>query len=227
MTTCCFLCKSSTPHVLLCRRIRFELSRFRSPLLTTSRLISSPAPTKMFQFGAFPIVLIQKRLTTYIVRMSHSGIPGSKIPCIYPGLIAAWHALHQLRKPSHPMTSIYMYTARYFHVTSYHTEIGKYLYTASYGCLLATICPSLQIYISRCIKNTRRNEPQVIHIYHHKKNTSVDWTRGDLNPRPRRCKRRALPAELRARADMQRDRKTSHRSYHDLSFKTLMILWSV
>lgn len=24
------------------------------------------------------------------------------------------------------------------------------------------------------------------------------WTRGDLNPRPRRCKRRALPAELRA-----------------------------
>jgi hypothetical protein len=26
---------------------------------------------------------------------------------------------------------------------------------------------------------------------------------------------------------MQRDRKTSHRSYHDLFFKTLMILWSV
>ena len=24
------------------------------------------------------------------------------------------------------------------------------------------------------------------------------WTRGDLNPRPRRCKRRALPTELRA-----------------------------
>ena len=41
-------------HISL--RIRFELCRFRSPLLTTSRLISSPAPTKMFQFGAFPIV---------------------------------------------------------------------------------------------------------------------------------------------------------------------------
>ena len=27
---------------------------------------------------------------------------------------------------------------------------------------------------------------------------AAEWTRGDLNPRPRRCKRRALPAELRA-----------------------------
>ena len=42
----------TTPH-LPCG-IQFELRRVRSPLLTTSRLISSPAPTKMFQFGAFP-----------------------------------------------------------------------------------------------------------------------------------------------------------------------------
>ena len=31
-------------------------------------------------------------------RSSHSGIPGSKAPCAYPGLFAAWHAL--LRRPS-------------------------------------------------------------------------------------------------------------------------------
>ena len=44
----------TTPH-LPCG-IRFELYRVRSPLLTISRLISFPAPTKMFQFGAFPIL---------------------------------------------------------------------------------------------------------------------------------------------------------------------------
>lgn len=43
-----------TPH-LPCG-IQFELCRFRSPLLTTSRLISFPPPTKMFQFGGLPIV---------------------------------------------------------------------------------------------------------------------------------------------------------------------------
>ena len=36
-------------------RIQFELRRFRSPLLTASLTISFPAPTKMFQSGAFPI----------------------------------------------------------------------------------------------------------------------------------------------------------------------------
>lgn len=42
------------PYTTSPLRIRFELCRVRSPLLTTSRLVSSPAPTKMFQFGAFP-----------------------------------------------------------------------------------------------------------------------------------------------------------------------------
>ncbi len=54
-----------TPHLPF--GIRFELCRFRSPLLTVSRLISSPAPTKMFQFGAFPILTDQHRS----VGMSH------------------------------------------------------------------------------------------------------------------------------------------------------------
>ena len=61
---------------LVKERIRFELCRFRSPLLTTSRLISSPAPTKMFQFGAFPIV--QRRLTTQDRQDVPFGDPGFK-----------------------------------------------------------------------------------------------------------------------------------------------------
>ena len=37
--------------------IRFVLIRFRSPLLTESLLISFPPPTKMLQFGGFPIAI--------------------------------------------------------------------------------------------------------------------------------------------------------------------------
>lgn len=49
-----FLSSPITPHVP--EGIRFELCRFHSPLLTASQLISLPAPTEMFQFGAFPII---------------------------------------------------------------------------------------------------------------------------------------------------------------------------
>ena len=35
-------------------------------------------------------------------RLSHSEIPGSKVICTYPGLIAAYHVLHRLREPRHP-----------------------------------------------------------------------------------------------------------------------------
>ena len=34
--------------------------------------------------------------------LSHSEIPGSKVICTYPGLIAAYHVLHRLREPRHP-----------------------------------------------------------------------------------------------------------------------------
>jgi hypothetical protein len=45
----------ATPPVLSCesKNRGFGLFRFRSPLLTESRLISFPAGTKMFQFPAF------------------------------------------------------------------------------------------------------------------------------------------------------------------------------
>src|SRR6056297_1119830 len=39
----------------IARRLRFGLCRVHSPLLTTSHSLSLPAPTKMFQSGAFPI----------------------------------------------------------------------------------------------------------------------------------------------------------------------------
>jgi hypothetical protein len=45
----------TTPHLhAITSRIRFRLCCFHSPLLAASRLISPPAPTQMFQLGAFP-----------------------------------------------------------------------------------------------------------------------------------------------------------------------------
>lgn len=45
------------PHISMHfhARIRFALFRFQSPLLTESRLLSFPLPTKMLQFGRFPL----------------------------------------------------------------------------------------------------------------------------------------------------------------------------
>ena len=48
----------STHHIsrISLNGIQFVLYRFRSPLLTISQLLSFPPPTKMFQFGGFPIL---------------------------------------------------------------------------------------------------------------------------------------------------------------------------
>lgn len=82
-----------------CEGIRFELCRFHSPLLTASRLISFPAPTEMFQFGAFPIIT------------DHYG----EVPFGDPGFIGSLHLPRAYRslarpssalEPSHPPDSI-------------------------------------------------------------------------------------------------------------------------
>ena len=55
----------TTPDSLTCTR--FSLLRFRSPLLTESRLFSLPAGTEMFHFPAFPphTLYIQVRVTLH------------------------------------------------------------------------------------------------------------------------------------------------------------------
>ena len=59
-------------------RTRFSLIRFRSPLLTESRLLSLPAGTEMFHFPTFPpnTLYIQVRVTGHISsRVSPFGHP--------------------------------------------------------------------------------------------------------------------------------------------------------
>ena len=65
-------------------RTRFSLFRFRSPLLTESRLLSLPVGTEMFHFPTFPLpaLYIQAGVTRSARRPAgfpHSEILGSKL----------------------------------------------------------------------------------------------------------------------------------------------------
>ena len=79
------------------------LFRFRSPLLTESRLMSFPPATEMFQFAGFASPTYEFS-EGYRSRggLPHSEIPGSTIARISPGLFAACHVLHRLSAPRHP-----------------------------------------------------------------------------------------------------------------------------
>jgi hypothetical protein len=79
--------------------------RFRSPLLTESRLIFLPRATKMFQFTHLPhtsygLACVSSGMT--LKGFPHSDISGSKDVCSYPKLFAAYHVLHRLFAPRHP-----------------------------------------------------------------------------------------------------------------------------
>ena len=83
---------------------RFGLLRFRSPLLTESRLISLPPPTQMFHFGGFPSLYYFIHIM--ILDSSSRWFPNSEIcgsMLIYssPQLIAVSHVLRRLPMPRH------------------------------------------------------------------------------------------------------------------------------
>ena len=84
------------------------LVRFRSPLLTESRLISFPPGTEMFQFPGFaPDGLCIQPPVTVSGCPVPPGCPIRRSPdqCVFghsPELIAAYNVLHRLRTPRHP-----------------------------------------------------------------------------------------------------------------------------
>ena len=82
-----------------------RLIRFRSPLLSESRLMSIPRATEMFQFTRFAshdYVFIMR----YLLRggFPHSEISGSQPVSGFPKLIAADRVLHRPFAPRHPHT---------------------------------------------------------------------------------------------------------------------------
>ena len=79
--------------------------RFRSPLLSESRLLSFPPGTEMVHFPGFAhtcLCIQQAVLRFYLSGFPHSEIPGSMPACGSPRLIAACHVLHRLLLPRHP-----------------------------------------------------------------------------------------------------------------------------
>ena len=87
---------------------RFSLIRFRSPLLTESRLLSLPVGTEMFHFPTFPLpALYIQAGVTRSHKYAQRGFPirtssdqGSLISS--PRLIADCYVLLRLQMPRHP-----------------------------------------------------------------------------------------------------------------------------
>jgi hypothetical protein len=85
------------------RAITSRLLRFRSPLLSESRLMSFPRATEMFQFTRFAshdYVFIMRYLL--LGGFPHSEISGSSLFASSPKLIAGYHVLRRLSSPRHP-----------------------------------------------------------------------------------------------------------------------------
>jgi hypothetical protein len=83
---------------------RFGLFRVRSPLLAESLLFSLPGGTEMVHFPPLPSTAYGFSEGYSGISQSgfpHSEIPGSKLVCSSPGLIAAYRVLHRLLAPRH------------------------------------------------------------------------------------------------------------------------------
>ena len=140
----------STPHVPC--GIRFELCRFRSPLLTTSRLISLPPPTEMFQFGGFPIQIW--------IASFEAGCPIRESPD--HRLLASTRSLSQLGTPfigtrTEPSTD-WLVSARHFNVSA-RTHLTSYVHTFTrpHG-VFWTLGPSPVTHVSGCIGSGFHNK---------------------------------------------------------------------
>ena len=73
-------------------RIRLALFRVQSPLLTESRFLSFPLPTKMLQFGRLPLAKRVILRSGGPIRQS----PVQRLLAPTRSNIAAWHDLHRL-----------------------------------------------------------------------------------------------------------------------------------
>ena len=94
---------------------RFGLFRVRSPLLTKSRLISFPSPTKMFKFRRCLPVYLYSRFQYTVTEVHSAGFPhseihGSKVAFTSPWLIADRCVLHRLQVPRHSPCALFSLT---------------------------------------------------------------------------------------------------------------------
>jgi len=102
-------CRSSTPMCPQCGHIglgsspfarRYSGNRFFFLFLRILRCFSSPG------ISSITYVFSNRYLRFALSRFPHSEIPGSKLVCSYPRLIAAYHVLHRLLVPRHPPSAL-------------------------------------------------------------------------------------------------------------------------
>ena len=84
-----------------CHNAGLGSSPFARHYLGNHYLFSLPRGTKMFQFPRLASC-IRRMTVLQTAGLSHSEIPGSKVICTYPRLIAAYHVLLRLHEPRHP-----------------------------------------------------------------------------------------------------------------------------
>ena len=84
------------------RAITNRLFRFRSPLLSESRLMSFPRATEMFQFTRFASCSYEFTAGYLSVGFPIRKSPDQSLFASSPKLIAGYHVLHRLSSPRHP-----------------------------------------------------------------------------------------------------------------------------
>ena len=84
------------------RAITCRLFRFRSPLLSESRLMSFPRATEMFQFTRFASQPYVFRLRYLSVGFPIRKSPDQSLFASSPKLIAGYYVLRRLSLPRHP-----------------------------------------------------------------------------------------------------------------------------
>ena len=109
--------RSVTPHPdTISVPVRFALSRVQSPLLAGSRLISCPLPTKMLQFGRFPLA------NASAMREVPFGHPRFRGSMRLPGAFRRLARPSSASEPSYSPTSLAAMTRRHSPVLLVHHE---------------------------------------------------------------------------------------------------------
>ena len=151
---------------------RFGLSRFRSPLLARSRLLSFPQGTEMFHFPwcsfAGLSLFIPRRHPAKGAGFPHSEISGSMPVDGSPKLIAVFRVLHRLLMPRHPSCARIRLAGR--------NPASRLRCSVFY--LLVSMLPVVKELKRWCLGRGW-------------------WRRPDSNRRHPACKAGALPTELR------------------------------
>jgi hypothetical protein len=114
---------------------RFRLIPFRSSLLRESRLLSLPPGTEIFHFPGLASIPYGFRYGCDSITcrgFPHSGTPGSKPVSGFPGLFAAYYALHRLRAPRHPPYALLRLTIYCQRTCCFRIQLSKSNYFHHY-----------------------------------------------------------------------------------------------